>query len=176
MAGRNYRRDFAVTANHLATQRGNVPLLRLLLGLVLIGFFLLALLLQIQTSESFLLNGPAVNLAANWAILLQPYDLARGVLPVNMAKAVMWGWGVELVYLVCVVGEVVPGKFQRFFKTGAIVLVIFDAWTDFTYGNLASGMGGQMAFAAITAFVVAFFGVIGLNMVWSAITDFTATI
>ncbi len=87
-------------------RRGNVPILKLLLGVVLVLFFLLALMLQIQTSEAFILNGQAVGLAANWGVLRQPFELAQGELSLNMAKAVMWGWGIELIYLFCVVGEV----------------------------------------------------------------------
>jgi hypothetical protein len=168
------RRKVGNTIAYVAANRGNVPLLRLVLGLVLITFFLLALMLQIQTSEAFLLGGDPVTLAPNWGVLSQPALLARGLLPLNEAKAVMWGWGIEMVYLVCVVGEVaVHNRLQGYFKTGAFLLVAFNFWTDFNYGNLPSGFGGQVAFAGITSFVVAFFGVIGLNLVWGAITDFS---
>lgn len=168
MAGRN----FQGAVHTVAANRGNIPILKLLLGLLLVGFFLLALMLQIQTSEAFLLNGPAVSLAPNWGILKQPVALVQGSLTTDLAKAVMWGWGIELIYLVCVIGEVtIHGRLQGWFKTGAFVLVVFDFWTDFQYGSLASGWGGQVAFAAITAFMVAFFGILGLNLMWSAITE-----
>jgi hypothetical protein len=84
---------------------GGAPILRLVLGAILILMFLLATMLQIQTSEAFILNGQAVGLSANWAILKQPFELAQGTLSLSMAKAVMWGWGIECIYLVCVVGE-----------------------------------------------------------------------
>ncbi len=168
MAGRN----FAGMASHVAAHRGNVPLLRLALGILLVGFFLLALMVQVQTSEAFLLHGSPVTLAADWGVLAQPMDLAQGRLPIDLAKAVMWGWGIVLVYLVCVIGEVaVHTRLQGWFKTGALLLVGFNFWTDFQYGNLASGFWGQVAFAGITAFIVAFFGVIGLNLIWSAISE-----
>ena len=168
MAGR-----FQAQVNNVAAHRGNVPILKLLLGVLLVGFFLLALMLQIQTSEAFILNGGATSLAANWGILLQPIHLIQGTLPINTAKAVIWGWGIELVYLVCVVGEVtVHSKLKGWFQTGAFILVVFNFWTDFNYGLLPSGLGGQIAFAAITSFVVAFFGVIGLDLIWNALTDF----
>lgn len=170
MAGRNF--SSAVTS--VAANRGNVPILKLVLGVVLVLLFLLALLLQIQTSEAFLLNGKAVGLAANWGVLRQPIDLAQGNLSMDMAKAVMWGWGIEMIYLVCVVGEVaVHGRLHGWFKTGAFILVAFDFWTDFQYGSLASGIWGQIAFAGVTAFIVAFFGLIGLNLIFSSITEFS---
>ncbi len=170
MAGRN----FGSAVNYVAANRGNVPILKLLLGVVLVGFFLLALMLQIQTSEAFLLNGGPVTLAANWGVLRQPVELMQGKLTIDMAKAVMWGWGIELIYLVCVVGEVaVHGRLHGWFKTGAVILVAFDFWTDFQYGSLASGLWGQVAFAGVTAFIVAFFGLVGLNLIFSSITEFS---
>jgi hypothetical protein len=155
MAGRNIHS----AVSYVAANRGNVPILRFVLGVLLVGFFLLALMLQVQTSEAFILNGSPVSLAANWGVLTQPVDLIQGKLPIDMAKAVMWGWGIELVYLVCVIGEVsVHGRLNGWFKTGAFILVVFDFWTDFQYGTLGSGPWGQVAFAGITAFIVAFFG------------------
>ncbi len=168
MAGRG----FSGTARNVAQNRGNVPFLRIVLGVLLIVFFLLALMLQIQTSEAFILHGNAVTLAADWGVLRQPWDLAHGTLPLDQAKAVMWGWGIELIYLVCVIGEVaVQGRLNSLFKTGALVLIGFDFWTDLNYGTMASGLGGQIAFAAVTSFIVAFFGVLGLNLIFSAIME-----
>ena len=156
-----------------AARRSNVPILKLVLGVVLVLFFLLALMLQIQTSEAFILNGQAVGLAANWGILRQPIELAQGNLSLNMAKAVMWGWGIELIYLVCVVGEVtIHGRLNGLFKTGAIILVVFDFWTDMQYGNMASGIGGQIAFAGVTSFIVAFFGYVGLELIFTSVGEF----
>lgn len=166
-------RNIASALSHVAAHRGNIPTLRLVLGVILVGFFLLALMLQIQTSESFILSGSPVTLAPDWGILRQPFDLIQGHLHTDMSQAVMWGWGIELVYLVCVIGEVtVHGRLHNWFKTGAVVLVGFNVWTDFNYGSLPSGFGGQIAFAGITSFMVAFFGVIGLNLIWNAITEF----
>jgi len=160
------------TAASAQSGGGGAPILRLVLGAILILMFLLATMLQIQTSEAFILNGQAVGLSANWAILKQPFELAQGTLSLSMAKAVMWGWGIELVYLVCVIGEVsVHGRLGGWFKTGAFILVAFNFWTDFQYGSLASGVWGQVAFAAITSFIVAFFGMLGLNLIWDSITD-----
>jgi hypothetical protein len=157
-----------------ASHHGTAPVLKLLLGLLLIGFFLLALMLQIQTSEAFLLGSSPVQLAANWGVLNQPLALLQGQLPLDIAKAVMWGWGIELVYLVCVVGEVsIQGRLGGWFKTGAVILVVFNFWTDFNYGQMASGFWGQVAFAAITSFIVAFFGVLGLTLIWESITGFS---
>jgi hypothetical protein len=167
------RQRFSNGARHFASQRGNGPILKIVLGLLLFAFFLLALMLQIQTSEAFFLSGPAVSLAPNWVILRQPWDLVRGQLGMEIAKAVMWAWGVELVYLVCVVGDVVVhNRMQRWFKFGAVLLVAYDFWSDFSYGSVgSSGFMSQLAFAGITAFIVAFFGQIGLNFLFSGFLE-----
>jgi hypothetical protein len=160
------------TATPAPIQSG-APILKLILGVVLILMFLLATMLQIQTSEAFILNGQAIGLSANWAILKQPFQLAQGTLSLDMAKAVMWGWGIECIYLVCVVGEVaVSGRWHGWFKTGAILLVAFDFYTDMQYGNMASGIGGQIAFAAVTSFIVAFFGYLGIELIFKSIREF----
>lgn len=166
---------FSNMANHVASNRGNVPILRLALGLLLVGFFLLALMMDVQTSEAFILNGGKVAVQSlNWSILRQPLDLAQGNLDIDVAKAAMWGWGCMLVYLVCVIGETtVGGRLGGIFKTGAFIIVAFDFWTNLNYGTLPSGFGGQLGFAVITSFIVAFFGVLGLNLIFGAIVDMT---
>jgi hypothetical protein len=90
-ANKKTRRNGATA--QAAGHGGHIPILRLLLGILLVGFFLLALLLQIQTSEAFLLNSSPVQLAANWGVLSQPVELIQGQLPLDTAKAAMWGWG-----------------------------------------------------------------------------------
>jgi hypothetical protein len=157
------------------------PLPLLLVGLALLVFWVLASLLQIQTSEAFILKGPAVTFVPNWGILKQPADLVVGHLSTDMAKAVMWGWGIELIFLVCIVGyevahESVKASNHRlaaWFRTGVVALIAFDAYTDFQYGQLASGFGGQMAFAGITAFIVAFFGLVGLRLIEHGLSEWS---
>jgi hypothetical protein len=108
---------FQGAVNTVATARGDVPVLKLILGLALLFFFVLVLLMDIQSSESFILSGSVVT-APHWGILQQPWQLAHSQLSQQMAKAVIWGWGIELVYLVCVVGEVaVHGRLGGIFKT-----------------------------------------------------------
>ncbi len=156
-----------------ASRHGSSPLACLLIGLALVLFWLLASLLQIQTSEAFILHGPVVSFVPNWGILHQPLDLVGGHLTPDLAKAVMWGYGIELIYLVCVVGYEVAHESVKasnrhlasWFRTGATALIAFDAYTDFQYGSLASGFWGQVAFALVMAFIVAFFGVVGLRLI-----------
>ena len=163
------------------SRRANSPLPLLLVGLALLTFWVLASLLQIQTSEACILKGPVVTFIPNWGILKQPFDLIGGHLSTDLAKATMWGWGIELIYLVCIVGyeiahESVKASNQHlasWFRTGAVALIVFDAYTDYQYGNLASGPGGQLAFAAVTAFIVAFFGIVGVRLIEHGLTEWS---
>jgi hypothetical protein len=163
------------------SRRPNSPLPLLLLGFALVIFWGITSLLQIQTSEAFILNGPVVTFAPNWSILKQPLELVQGQLSPELAKATIWGWGIELIYLVCIIGYEVAHEGVRstnhhltgLFSTGAVALIAFDAYTDFQYGNLASGFWGQVGFSLITAFVVAFFGIIGLRLIEHGLTEWT---
>jgi hypothetical protein len=163
------------------SRRTNSPLPILLVGLALLVFWILASTLQIQTSEAFILKGPAVTLAPNWGILKQPVELVQGYLTTDMAKAAMWGWGIELIYLVCIVGYEVAHEsvkasnrhLSSWFRTGVVALIAFDAYTDFQYGQLASGPWGQLAFALVTAFIVAFFGIVGFRLIEHGLTEWS---
>ncbi len=163
------------------SRRMNSPIPVILVGLALVVFWVLASMLQIQTSEAFILRGPAVTFVPNWSILKQPIELVQGHLTTDMAKATMWGWGIELIYLVCIVGYEVAHEGVRaanhrlaaWFRTGTVALIAFDAYTDFQYGQLASGFWGQVAFAFITAFIVAFFGIVGFRLIEHGLTEWS---
>lgn len=155
------------------------PIPKIVLGLILIAAFVVGSILHVMTSEAFFLTGHTVGLKPDWQILYQPIWLVQGKLSTLMAEATMWGWGIELTFLICVVGfEVAHEGVKRssqnmahIFRTGMIALILFDGWTDFQYGNVASGFWGQLAFALITSFIVFFFGTIGLHFIESAIGD-----
>jgi hypothetical protein len=177
MATRGYNSGFGRYVHNVASAHGDVPLLRLLLGVLLEGFFVLALMMDVQTSEAFILGGGTVTLhSLNWTLIMQPIQLWQGqITDLSMAKAIMWGWGCLLVYLVCVIGEAtVHGRWSGLFKTGAGIIVGFDFYTNLNYGTLPSGLGGQFGFAAITSFIVAFFGVLGIRLIWGALAELFA--
>lgn len=149
---------------------------KMLVGMLLLTFFVIGSILHIMTSEAFFLGGEAVNLlSTNWQILLQPVQLVTGTLAggMDMQKAVVWGWGIESVFLICIVGHERLHKnvrqsskaMAKLFRVGTVLLVFFDGWTDFNYGNVASGFWGQLAFALITAFVVFYFGTGGWHLI-----------
>jgi hypothetical protein len=102
-------------------------------------------------------------------------------LRIPWAKATRWGWGIELIYLVCIVGYEVAHESVKasnrhlaaWFRTGVVALIALDAYTDFQYGQLASGFWGQVAFALVTAFIVAFFGIVGLRLTEHGLTEWS---
>jgi hypothetical protein len=170
-------------ATPMASSKKNTSsaLAKLLLGAVLIAFWLVATLLQIQTNESFILHGATVSFRPDWSILRQPVGLMMGTLDVNTAKATLFGWGIELVFLIFIVGYEIAHEAVRsnnkhlagWFQTATIVIVGFDVYTDYLYGNLASGFWGQVLFAAMVGLIVLFFGIIGLRFLEHGITELT---
>jgi len=171
MAGNNVRGRV-----HNFAQNGfEMPIFKILLGVLLIFFFVLALMMDLQTSEAYLLNGGHVNVTSlNWGILLQPYDLFMGHMKPDEGKAALWAWGTTLIYLVCVVGEAtVHGCLGGVFKTGAAIIVIWDFWTNVNYGTLPSGLGGQIGFALMCSFIIAFFGFLGIRLILKGLAEWT---
>ena len=158
---------------------GGIPLARILLGLVLEGGCVIISIISITTSEAFYLQGATIGLSPNWTILWQPILLMQGRLAPLMVGAVMWGWGVELTFLICVVGFEcahegvmhVSRKLGPVFLTGMFAVILFDGWSDFQYGNVAHGFWGQVAFAGIKAFGLLFFGNVGLHFIETGIRD-----
>jgi hypothetical protein len=150
-----------------------------LVGVGFLILFVVALLTQIQTNEAFITNSGQVNVyKPNWAILWQPIALLMGDLSPQDAIATIFGWGIELIYLGFVVGyELMQHSVARsgalmgrIFKTGSWIIVGFNMWTDYNYGTLSTAAWGHAAFAFITAFIVGFFGTIGLALIehgWS---------
>lgn len=143
----------------------------IVIGFILIGFWLVMTLLQVQTNEAFLLGGGAVSFHADWAVLMQPVQFVLGSLPTSMAEATAFGWGIELFFLIFIIGYEIAHSavseankdLAKFFKTATYLIVLFDAYTDFRYGQLASGLWGQIGFAVVVGLIVMFFGTVGLR-------------
>lgn len=169
----------AVAKTSTRKKSGGAPLAKILLGVVLIGGFVYGSIISITTSEAFYLQGATANLTPNWSILAQPVWLMQGHLTSLMVGAVLWGWGVELTFLICVAGYEVAHegvrrnsqKMAYLFMTGMVGIIVFDGWSDFQYGNVAHGIWGQVAFAAIKAFTVLFFGTVGLHLIQTGISE-----
>lgn len=115
--------------------------------------------MDIQASESYLLQSAVQSFSGSWNVLRQPYDFMVGNLDLNTAKSVAWGWGVELVYFMCVVGwgvardsvEIYNRKLVGIMRTVAWAIVILNTWTTIQYGHLGSGIWGQIGFGLLTS-------------------------
>lgn len=165
----------AVAANsgghHASTSR-----LKIIVGVGMIALFLVAFMTQIQTNEASILHSGQVEIyRPNWAILAQiPVLLFGGASP-QEAMATIVGWGIELLYLGCVVGfdnmhdSAGQGGWimARVFLLVSIGLALFNWWNDFNYGTIGviDGQWGHIIFACMTSFISGYFGTIGLHLI-----------
>ena|SRR6185312_5374105 len=152
----------------------NVAVARICLGLgVICGLlFVFGLVMQLETTEAFLLGTGQVSIGnPNWGILWQPIELAQGQLSADLAAACFVAFLVEVVYcLVMFGGEILMETiehgnkiFSRWFKLLAIVMVVGNGVFDYNYGAVPRfGTWGHILFAACVAFAV---GVCGLACV-----------
>jgi hypothetical protein len=112
-------------------------------------------------------------------VFLQIPYLVLGWLKADETIAVIIGWGIELVYLAfATVGfEMIHHSVHQsgrvlgiIFEVAAFGAVCFNWYTDFQYGSLAGNDWGHFWFATMTAFVVGYFGNIGIFLIrrgWS---------
>lgn len=144
-------------------------------GVAFCILFVIGVMTQIQTNEALVTGVSNVDVyKPNWAILFQPVQLVMGGLSSEEGAAVIVGWGIELIYLGCIVGfEIMQhaasrsGQFMakvfRYFSLGIIGL---NVWTDFQYGaSIGGGVWGHVLFAVVTSFVVGFCGTIGMYFI-----------
>lgn len=166
-------------SSNAPAHKGRSPIPLAFVGAFALLLCIYASCLQIATSEAFILNGPAVNLTPNLAILQQVPAFFQGHLSATMSKAFMWGFGIEALYLICIVGFEIAHSavhssnqtLAKVFVFGMIACIAFNAWSDFQYGQLNTGFWGQVGFAVITSFMVAFFGIIGVKFLEVAIKE-----
>lgn len=146
----------------------------IVVGIGFLVFFIVCFLAQIQTSEAFITGGGAVDIfRPNWWIFLQVPNLLLGNLSPIEAKAAIWGWGIELMFIGVVVGfdimedSIKPsGKILTFvFGAFTVGILIYNFIADFNYGTLGTGFWGQVGFAVMVTFVALFFGVVGTHLV-----------
>src|SRR5882724_6332948 len=166
-------RSASTNQDHNALPWVTVPPFALLLIGTVVGFFWLwGNLTQIQTSEAWILQTQyGISLIPHFDLLLQLKNFWTGNLTQSEIIADTWGWGVQLILLVCSVGIEKPQLFihrkynngQSFpdslarnartranvFKMVSLVLIALNSIADFNYSGTA-GVWGQIAFALIT--------------------------
>lgn len=162
----------AVNNQAVSRKSGHPPIFVLVVGVLFLVFFVVGGMAQIQTNEAFITSGGLVNVFhPNWSILWQPVALVTGGMGATSAQAAIFGWGIELIYLGCIIGwehlhDAVSRSGQalaRIFLVCVIIIVLFNFYTDYQYGTL--GTWGHWGFAVVASFIVGFFGTIGMHLV-----------
>jgi len=153
------------------------PILGIAFGTIICGIFIAGLAVDIQASESFFLGGKLAGLALNWSIFLQPIQLLEGLLTPKEAVAVIWGFGIEAIFVACMfrLEQTFSGlrnthrNFPKVFGTLAAILIILNGIADYMYygGDFLRGL----AFALIMFVVVGFFCLIGVALIEHGIRD-----
>lgn len=166
------------TNNPATARKGAHPAAFLMIvGILFLFFWGIGIITQIQTNEAFIAHSGEVNVyRPNWSIIMQPLSLVGvGEAPnANDAVAIIFGFGIELIYLGFIIGyEVVHDTVQQssgklmasLFRSGSWAIVAFNGYIDFNYGTLGSGFWGHFFFALMTSFIVGFFGTIGMHLI-----------
>ena len=152
----------------------------IVIGVAFIIFWLVCLMTQVTTNEAWINHANSVNLyKPNWGVFLQVPMLIFGQIPADQVNGVIFSWGVELIFLAITIAgiELIHHSVHQsgrilgiIFEIIAFGCTVFNWYTDFLYGSVGSQqIGGQDAghyvFAFMTSIVVAYFGVIGWNLV-----------
>lgn len=153
----------------------------LVIGAAFFGFFLICLMTQVETNEAFINGSTSIDVyRPNWSVFLQVPYLILGWLPPSQVTGVIFGWGIELVYLAFTIAgiELIHHSVHQAGRILGIVFevlsfgaVAFNWYSDFNYGTISPAASwGHFWFACMTAFVVGYFGNIGIYLMrwgWS---------
>jgi hypothetical protein len=151
----------------------------IILGVLILGFWVLVTTLQTQTNEAFINGTQQVDniLQPQWSIWLQLPKLFLGdIVPGPAIKAsetpgVIVGWGVEIFFLALIAGFEIAmhssSKLGHFLgavvRILSFVICIFDFYSDATYGNVSPT--AHACFAIFCSLVVGFGLTWGLALV-----------
>lgn len=156
------------------------PVLKIALGIFVMLVWAVAVLFQIETSEAALLKQPITRFIAILTILHQPVDMVQGNLHTHQAMATIFGWGIEIIFMVLAIGYETahegvkyanPGL-ARWFASGMVAIVVINAVMDFFYSGLPSGILGQLGFSLILSFLVLFAGTAGVSLIAHGVREF----
>lgn len=152
-----------------------IPLL--LVGLLTVFFWVIGTLLSIEATEAWATGSKVATFIPNFGVIWQLGALFNGHgMSTTTAKAIFAGWGAEIVTLIIVVGYeaahdgilVSNSHLTSWFKVGLGVVLIWNIFTNFSYGWDGSNAGFQIAFGLFTSFVSTFFAIIGYSLLHRA--------
>lgn len=173
MAGENTSTANTANSGGAKVKKGHASWFIIIVGLGFLAMFLVGVVTDVETNEAYILNQGQVNIfKPDWSVLMQiPSLVAGNDMSAADAEADFVGWGTELIYLGFIIGyelmhthvHTASGELMgKIFRVCAILIVLFNIWTNSHYGSLGSGTGGHIAFAAVLTFVVGFFGTLGM--------------
>ncbi len=148
----------------------------IVIGLLFVVFFFIALITQLATNEAWNAGAASVDIyKPNIGIFWQIPMLILGQLSPDQVRPVMFSYTIELVFLAVTWGgfELIHRSAHQsgrilgvFFEIVAFGCACFNWYTDDVYGTIAPGTEwGHHGFAFCNSFIVAYFGVIGLNLI-----------
>jgi hypothetical protein len=149
-----------------------------LVGPLLLYLFMVCTGLHIWTSEAFFLPLGSVAFFPNASIFFQLWHLSHGDYAVLMSTAVVYGWFIEAVFLICIIGyDVIHGplknatpRLAELCRFISIVLVLFDGFSDFRYTTAALGPLYAFIWSLVCCLIVFFAGTAGFSLVLYGIT------
>ena len=171
----------------------HAPIIWLVVGLLLLTFWLIAQIIQVQTSEAFILgNAYTASMIPHISILGQVWDLFSGKMSAGMIEAAGYAWSVQITFFVAALGteralhsvHVAFNQGERLGEAlvtnakwrnrGAVILLIaltaIDSWADFKFSTNLSWFSSLIF--AVAEFAVSFYvGPRGIHLIEAAIVD-----
>ena len=162
----------------------------MLVGVGFLIFWAVCLMTQVTTLEAWANHATSVNAVyrPNWGVFVQLPLFILGQIPADQTYGVVFAWGIELIFLALTIAgiELIHRAVHQsgrvlgvIFEIVAFGAVCFDWYTDYLYGSSGTAVPtgtdfdwGHAGFATMTAIVVAYFGVIGWNLLragWSRV-------
>lgn len=146
----------------------------ILLGTWLLFIWVMLQMLDIETTEAWLLKGKVTSFSPDWAVLLQIPSLVFGQpMSIDQAKADMFAWTIALATLTLMVCfekalDAVSHANHHltwWYGAGCVVMGFIDLLTNFAYAP--GGLEGwkQFIFALVISFGAFFFGVPGYRLI-----------
>jgi len=146
---------------------------------LLLGGWVVCTLLQVQTTQMFVLLGTNIKLTTiNWGLFQQLPQLFMGELTGDLQRAAVIGWGVEIVTLIFTVSyevlvHAVSAANKRlggYFGTLSLILVGLNGYTDFI--AFEGNFWAQLLYSIVVVFFTVYGLVGGIRLLEVAITDF----
>lgn len=159
------------------------PIVHTVWGMVLLVGFVLGMMLQIQSTEAWMLGEKAAALTPDISVFAQFPDFFSRHLPPDVSTAFLVAWAVELTYITIKIGTARPQSHvlrrygggsmsEAVLKSARIragvwsvlswAILAFNAFTDWTYSTSLGGWQ-QLAFIVIVGCTTFFFGTLGIQ-------------